>query len=293
MSADARTSPGSRLRARLESGEPTVLPGVWDALSARLAVDAGFAGVFVSGFCVSGSMLAMPDVGLVTQTEMADVARRVCAAVPASLVVVDGDTGYGNPTNVIRTVELWEAAGAAGVFLEDQVWPKRCGHMAGKQVIAVDDWLAKLRAACEHRRHLHVTARTDALAVNGLANAIERAKMSRDAGVDAVFVEAPRSIDDLQAIADALPDVVLVANMVETGRTPLLTPRELGQLGFRLVVSPVTAMFAAVKAVQRVLGILHDRGSLRDDLDALAAFEDFTDLVGLPAIAEQDSRYRS
>jgi 2,3-dimethylmalate lyase len=293
MSAPVLPLPGARLRALLTTGEPTVLPGVWDALSARLAIDAGFAGVFVSGFCVSASMLAMPDVGLVTQTEMAEVARRVCAAVPGALVVVDGDTGYGNPINVIRTVELWEAAGAAGVFLEDQVWPKRCGHMAGKQVIASDDWLAKLRAGCDHRKHLHVTARTDALAVNGLADAIERARRARDTGVDAVFVEAPRSVDDLEAIAGAVPDVVLVANMVETGKTPLLTPQELGQLGLRFVVSPVTAMFAAVHAVQRALAILHDRGSLRDDLDGLVAFEDFTELVGLAAIVEADDRYRS
>ncbi|HWM20491.1 MAG TPA: isocitrate lyase/phosphoenolpyruvate mutase family protein [Ilumatobacteraceae bacterium] len=138
-----------------------------------------------------------------------------------------------------------------------------------------------------------VGARTDALAVNGIGDAIERAKMSRDTGVDAVFIEAPASIDDLEAIAAALPDVVFVANMVETGRTPLPTPRELSQLGFRLVVSPVTAMFAAVQAMQRALTILHARGSLRDDLDALVVFEDFTDLVGLPAIAEEDVRYRS
>jgi 2-methylisocitrate lyase-like PEP mutase family enzyme len=190
-------------------------------------------------------------------------------------------------------VELWEGAGAAGEFLEDQVWPTRCGHKAGKQVIAAADWLAKLRASCDHREHLHVTARTDALAVNGLADAIERAKMSRDTGVDAVFVEAPGSIAELEAIAAALPDVVLVANMVETGKTPLLTPQELGQLGFRLVVSPVTAMFAAVNAVQRALATLRDRGSLRDHLDGLVAFADFTDLVGLAAIAEQDERYRS
>jgi 2-methylisocitrate lyase-like PEP mutase family enzyme len=293
MSAVDLPPPGVRLRARLATDEPIVLPGVWDALSARLAVDAGFGGVFVSGFCVSASMLAMPDVGLVTQTEMADVARRVCAAVPRSLVVVDGDTGYGNAVNVIRTVELWEAAGAAGVFLEDQVWPKRCGHMAGKQVIPVDDWLAKLRAACEHRRHLHVTARTDALAVNGLADAVERAKMARDTGVDAVFIEAPGSIAELEAVAAALPDVTLVANMVETGRTPLLTPQELGQLGFRLVLSPVTALFSVVHAMQQALATLRDRGSLRGHLAGLVSFDDFTDVVGLASIAEQDARYRT
>ena len=293
MSAVDLPPPGVRLRARLATDAPIVLPGVWDALSARLAVDAGFGGVFVSGFCVSASMLAMPDVGLVTQTEMADVARRVCAAVPGSLVVVDGDTGYGNPINVIRTVELWETAGAAGVFLEDQVWPKRCGHMAGKQVIAVDDWLAKLRAACDHRVHLHVTARTDALAVNGLADAIERAKMSRDTGVDAVFIEAPGSIAELEAVAAALPDVTLVANMVETGRTPLLTPQELGQLGFRLVLSPVTALFSVVHAMRHALATLRDRGSLRGHLAGLVSFDDFTDVVALSSIAEQDARYRT
>jgi 2,3-dimethylmalate lyase len=138
-----------------------------------------------------------------------------------------------------------------------------------------------------------VTARTDALAVNGLADAIERAKMSRDTGADAVFIEAPSSIAELEAIAAALPDVPLVANMVETGKTPLLTPQELAQLGFRLVVSPVTAMFSAVHAMQQALATLRDRGSLRDHLAWLASFGDFTDLVGLPSIAEQDARYRS
>src|SRR5688572_3933462 len=154
----------SSLRERLERGESVLMPGVWDPLSAMLAADAGFHTVFLSGFCVSGTLLGKPDVGLLTQTEMAEAARRVCAAVPAIDVVVDADTGYGNETNVARTVELWEAAGAAGLFLEDQIWPKRCGHMEGKQVIERDDWLAKLRAALTHRTALHVTARTDALA---------------------------------------------------------------------------------------------------------------------------------
>ncbi|MGH9134223.1 MAG: isocitrate lyase/PEP mutase family protein [Ilumatobacteraceae bacterium] len=293
MNAADPLRPGDRLRARLATPEPIVVPGVWDALTARLAVDAGFAGVFVSGFCVAASTLAMPDVGLVTQVEMADVARRVCAAVPGSLVVVDADTGYGNAVNVIRTVELWESAGAAGMFLEDQVWPKRCGHMSGKQVVDVDDWLGKLRAACDHREHIHVTARTDALAVNGLDDAIERAKMARDTGADAVFVEAPASVAELEAIASALPDVTLVANMVESGRTPLLTPGELADLGYRFVVAPVAAMFGAVHAMRRVFTILAEHGTLRDDLDHLVTFDDFTELVGLPVIAEIDARYRS
>ncbi|MEI7928273.1 MAG: isocitrate lyase/PEP mutase family protein, partial [Verrucomicrobiales bacterium] len=166
---------GDHLRARLANRNSVLMPGVWDPLSAKLAVEAEFDTVFVSGFCVSATMLGKPDFGFLTQTEMAEVARRVCAAAPNTSVVVDADTGYGGPLNAIRTVELWEQAGAAGMFLEDQVWPKRCGHMPGKQVVPAEDWLAKLRAAVEHRTHLHITARTDARAMNGLDNAIERA----------------------------------------------------------------------------------------------------------------------
>src|SRR4051812_16858070 len=211
---------GDDLRTRLGSGPPVLMPGVWDALSAKLAADAGFETVFLSGFCVSGTQLGLPDYGYLTQMEMGDVAARVCGAAPSTMVVVDADTGYGNALNAIRTVECWEAAGATGMFLEDQVWPKRCGHMAGKHVVARDDWLAKLRASLEHRRHLHLTARTDARAAVSLEEAIERARMARDVGADAVFVEAPESIGELETIAAALPDVVLVANMVEHGRTP-------------------------------------------------------------------------
>jgi 2-methylisocitrate lyase-like PEP mutase family enzyme len=278
--------------ARLARGESVLMPGVWDALSARLAAQAGCSTVFLSGYCVSGTLLGAPDFGLLTQTEMAEVARRVCTANPGLNVVVDADTGYGNPINTIRTVELWEQAGAAGMFLEDQVWPKRCGHMAGKQVIERADWLAKLRAACEHRTALHVTARTDARAAIGLDEAIERAKMARDTGVDALFVEAPESIAELEAVAAALPDVTLVANMVETGRTPLLTPAELAELGFRLIVSPLSLLFSAVRAIQVSLDQLAAEGSLRSHLDRLVDFEGFGQIVGLPAVFEVEQRYR-
>lgn len=277
---------------RLARGESVLMPGVWDALSARLAAQAGCSTVFLSGYCVSGTLLGAPDFGLLTQTEMAEVARRVCSANPGLNVVVDADTGYGNPINTIRTVELWEQAGAAGMFLEDQVWPKRCGHMAGKQVIDRADWLAKLRAACQHRSALHVTARTDARAAIGLDEAIERAKMARDTGVDALFVEAPESIAELEAIAAALPDITLVANMVETGRTPLLTPAELAELGFRLIVSPLSLLFSAVRAIQVSLDQLAAEGSLRSHLDRLVDFEGFGQIVGLPAVFEIEQRYR-
>lgn len=283
---------GDALRRRLAAGESVLMPGVWDALSVRLAAEAGFHTVFLSGYCVSGTLLGRPDFGYLTQAEMAEVARRVCAAAPDTTVVVDADTGYGNPLNTIRTVELWEQAGAAGMFLEDQVWPKRCGHMAGKQVVPRDEWLAKLRAACDHRTHLHVTARTDARAAIGLDEAIERARMARDTGVDALFVEAPESIAELEAIAAALPDVTLVANMVENGKTPLATPAELAELGFRLIVSPLSGLFAAARALRDALRLLRAEGSLRDHLDLLVDFDDFGRVVGLPEAYEMEQRYR-
>ena len=284
---------GDDLRRRLATGEPVLMPGVWDALSVKLAAEAGFETVFLSGYCVAGTQLGLPDYGYLTQGEMAEVARRVCQAAPSTMVVVDGDTGYGNPLNTMRTVALWESAGATGIFLEDQVWPKRCGHMAGKQVVPAQEWLAKLRAACDHRDRLFVTARTDARAAVSLDDAIERARMARDAGVDAVFVEAPESIAELEAISTALPGITLVANMVETGKTPLLTPGELADLGFTLIVSPLTALFAATKALRDSLAILRREGSLRDHLDQLVDFDDFTRVVDLDGHAALDARYRA
>ena len=283
---------GDDLRARLATGEPVLMPGVWDALSARLSADAGFDTVFLSGYCVSGTLLGVPDIGYLTQTEMAEVARRVCNAAPDTMVVVDADTGYGNASSTIRTVELWEAAGATGIFIEDQVWPKRCGHMAGKEVVAAEDWLAKLRAAVDHREHLHVTARTDARAAIGLDEAVDRARRALDVGVDAVFVEAPESVDELEAIAEALPDCVRVANMVEAGRTPLFTPPELHELGFDLIVSPLTSLFTVARAVTDSLAILAGEGSLRDHLDRVVSFDEFNDLVGLDAHQQREARYR-
>lgn len=280
------------LAAELASGSSVLMPGVWDPLSALLAEQAGFTTVFLSGYCVSGTLLGLPDIGLLTQTEMVEVARRVCAAVPGVSVVVDADTGYGNAVNTIRTVDLWEQAGASGIFLEDQVWPKRCGHMAGKQVVERADWLAKLHAALDHRSSLHVVARTDARSAVGFDEALERGRMARDLGADGVFVEAPESVAELEAIAAALPDVTLVANMVETGRTPLLTPSELTDLGFRLVISPVSLLFSSVRAIGATLKHLATDGTMRDRLDELVPFDEFTSLVGVERHREVESRYR-
>lgn len=281
----------THLRSRLDAGETVVLAGVFDCLSARLARAAGHTELFLSGYSTAATLLGVPDFGYLTQTEMADVARRVCAAVPGASVVVDGDTGYGNALNTIRTVELYEHAGAAGIFLEDQVWPKKCGHMAGKQVVAREDWLAKLRAALDHRRDLFVVARTDARAAIGLDEACERARAAAGLGVDAVFVEAPESLEEMEAIAAATPGCVRVANMIEGGRTPLRTPAELHDLGFDLIVSPLTGLLAAHRAMARAYEVLHDRGTLRGDLDLVTSFDDFAPTVDLDRHYALEARY--
>src|SRR3954449_7564599 len=233
---------GDRIRKRLGSGQTVLMPGVWDALSARLVAQAGFEVSFLSGYATAATLLGLPDFGYLTQGEMAEVARRVCAAAPEVAVIVDADTGHGNALNTIRTVELFEGAGGAGIFLEDQVWPKKCGHMAGKRVVPREDWLAKLRAAVDSRDSLFVVARTDARAAVDLAEACARAQAAAELGVDAIFVEAPESLEELEAIAAATPGCVRVANMVEGGRTPLRTPEELHELGFDLIVSPLTGI---------------------------------------------------
>ncbi|TML18038.1 MAG: isocitrate lyase/PEP mutase family protein [Actinobacteria bacterium] len=260
---------GDDLRARLAHGTPVVMPGVWDALSARLVVQAGFDTAFVSGFCVSGTRLGLPDFGYVTQTEMAEAGARIATSAPDLMVLIDADTGYGNALNVIRTVELYESAGAVGLFLEDQVWPKKCGHMAGKQVVPREEWLAKLRAAVESRTHLHITARTDARAAVEFGDAIDRAKAAADVGVDALFVEAPQSIAELEQIARELAPfgLPLVANMIEKGQTPLLTPAELFELGFALIAT-------------------------RDHLSMLVPFDEFGALVDLEGHYAREARYR-
>ncbi len=283
---------GHDLRARLGTGEPVLMPGVWDALSARLADQAGHEVAFLSGYSVSATLLGLPDFGYLTQGEMAEVARRVCRAAPELMVIVDADTGYGNSLNAIRTVELWEAAGATGMFLEDQVWPKKCGHMAGKAVVPVEDWLSKLKAAVAARSHLHITARTDARAAVSLDEAIDRARRALDVGVDAVFVEAPESLAELEQIAEALPDCVRVANMIESGKTPLLTPAELHDLGFDLIVAPLGGLYAAVNALRGIYATLAEKGTLRDDLDGLLSFDEFNALVDLDSHYETEERFR-
>jgi 2,3-dimethylmalate lyase len=276
---------------QLVSTDTVLMPGVYDALTARVAARVGFEVVFISGYSVSAARLGEPDFGLLTGSEMADAARSVCR-VSSAPVIVDADTGYGNPLNVMRTVREFQDAGAAGVFLEDQVWPKKCGHMSGKRVVDTDEHASKIRAACDVRgdRDLFVVARTDARQPLGLEAAIERCLVYREAGADALFVEAPQSVEELERIAAALPRP-LVANMIERGVTPHLTRSQLRDLGFSLVVCPLAALFAAARAVEEVLRELHDRETTAATVDRMLAFDELNALVETEARYADEARY--
>jgi len=276
----------------LNQSHPVVGPGIWDALSAKLAERAGFELAFLSGYGLSASLLGEPDFGLITQTQMTEATARICAAV-AIPVIVDIDTGYGGPFNVERTIKTLVNAGAAGCFLEDQEFPKRCGHMEQKRVIAVEDYLPKLTAALQARGNarFHVTARTDAAAVHGIDEAIRRAKVYRDAGADAVFVEAPRSIEDLQRIRAEVRDVTLVANMVEQGKTPILPVKELGELGFGLIAVPVAGLLATSFALTRLLTTLKHDGTTEAELPRMNTFHELNSLLGLDELYARENKW--
>jgi methylisocitrate lyase len=282
---------GAQRIRELVASDTVLMPGVYDALTARIAAQVGFDIVFISGYSVSATRLGEPDFGFVTQSEMAEAARAVCR-VSRAPVIVDADTGYGNALNVMRTVRDLQDAGASGVFLEDQVWPKKCGHMAGKRVVEAEEHAAKLRAAVDARgeRDLFVVARTDARQPLGLEAAIERCLTYKEAGADALFVEAPQSVEELERIAEALPPP-LVANMIERGVTPHLSRAELRELGFALIVCPLAGLFAAAKAVRDVLSELRERETTAGVLDRLLAFDDFNALVELEARYADEARY--
>src|SRR5262245_9631948 len=270
------------LHALLATGKPVAGPGVWDVLSATLAARAGCRTVFLSGYCLSATRLGEPDIGLLTATEVVDTARRIARAVEVPLVV-DIDTGYGNVFNVERTVGELLQVGAAGCFLEDQVWPKRCGHMRGKRVVPLEEYLPKLRAALRlaDGTGFHVTARTDARGVDGLDEAIRRARAFADVGAHAVFVEAPGSVEEMATIRGALPrEVVLVANMVEGGRTPLRTIDALAGAGYRLIVFPVGGLLAQTHALERVYAALVRDGTTAAEATRMLTFDDMNALLG-------------
>lgn len=271
----------------------TLSVGIWDALSAKLAERAGFELLFVSGFAVAGTQLGEPDFGLLTQTEVLEAARRIVRAVRVP-VIVDGDTGHGGPLNVQRIIRELVEIGAAGMLLEDQVWPKRCGHMQGKEVIRAEEHVQKIRAAVEARAGASFTilGRTDARAPLGLDEAIRRGRMYREAGADLIFIEAPQSRDEIARIGREVPGP-LMANMVEGGRTPILGQAELRELGFEYVVYPLTGLLAASRAMERAFAELVKTGVSADDATSKMGFDEFTGIVGLDEKYETASRFKA
>lgn len=287
-----RTPAASRLFELLQQRPPVVGPGIYDVVSARMAEKAGFPMAFLSGYGLSASLLGEPDFGVLSGTQMLDAASRICPAVGIP-IVVDIDTGWGSAFNVERAVESLVRQGAAGCFLEDQVWPKRCGHMEGKRVVDVEEYLPKLRAALAARGStpFHVTARTDARGVLGIDEAIRRACLYRDAGADAVFVEAPLSVAELQRIRREVSDVTLVANMLEQGKTPIVSVNELEQLGYSLVAVPVAGLFAAARALEEVFTVLARDGSTRAVSERQWGFGQMNEFLGLPERYEREKAW--
>jgi len=281
------------LRKLIEDEEILMIPVAHDALCARIAEQSGFKAVFTAGYANSAALLGKPDVSLLTLTEMVDVASRIADAVDIP-VFADGDTGHGNVTNVIRTVNLFEKAGVAGLFIEDQVSPKRCGHLAGKQVVSPEEMLSKLRAALDARSDpdFVIMARTDALAVNGIDDAIHRAKLYREAGADLIFVEAPESVEQMRRIIREVK-APHMANMLPGGKTPMLTAKELQEIGYSVVAYATACTYTITKAVRDLFETLHQTGTTAGLEDRMVKFDEFNRLVGLEEIRKKEEDIRS
>ncbi|AWJ92797.1 carboxyvinyl-carboxyphosphonate phosphorylmutase (plasmid) [Azospirillum baldaniorum] len=287
------TTPAQRLKTALEAPGLHLMPCCFDALSARLIEQAGFRVSLMSGFAVSATRLGMPDTGLISFAEMLDQLRNVCQAAPGLLVIGDGDTGYGNAMNVQRTVRDYARAGAAAVLIEDQVSPKRCGHTKGKQVVGRAEARMKIRAAVDAARSgandILILARTDARAVHGFDAALERCQDFVEEGADIIFMEAPHDETEMAAFCAGI-DRPAMANMVRGGQTPMLPPRELEALGFKLAAYPLTLMSAAIDAMRAALAAVADGQESRV---AQADFEALKSLVGFPDYYEREQAYRA
>ncbi|MBW4683023.1 MAG: oxaloacetate decarboxylase [Microcoleus vaginatus WJT46-NPBG5] len=285
-------SQAQKLRQILEQPGILTLPGIYDCIGAQMVEQLGFEVVFTSGFGIAGSTLGRPDYGLLTGTEMLYSVGRIAQSISIPLVA-DIDTGYGNPLNVIRTVTDIVQLGVAGILLEDQEWPKKCGHMEGKRVISAEEHVEKIKAAVHARGDsgLVIIGRTDARAPLGLEEAIRRGRAYYEAGADIIFIEAPQSIEDLKAIASAFPDVPLFANMIEGGKTPLLTAEELQQLGYKIVVFPLAGLFAATKAMANCFRHLKEHGTTAGFED-LVNFQEFEQIIGVPKYRQLEQQFK-
>jgi 2-methylisocitrate lyase-like PEP mutase family enzyme len=285
-------SPAQRLRAILSEPRLQVMPGCFDALSAKLIAAAGYKLAFVSGFAVSAVRLGLPDTGLISFAEMLDTVRGCCGAVPDLPIIADGDTGYGNALNVQRTVIEYARAGAAAVMIEDQVSPKKCGHTRGKQVISREEARMKIRAAVEARADadILILARTDARAVYGPQEALARCRDFEAEGADIIFFEAPESEEEMRTFCGAIAKPCM-ANMVPGGKTPILPPAELERLGYRLAVYPVMLLSAAIAAMQSTLVALQPGATVPPP--PAVSFAQLQEIVGFPAYWERETRYRA
>ena len=284
----------AKLRSRLKRRPIVVAPGVYDAFTALVAEQSGFTTLYVSGAAISYTRLGRPDIGLVSMSEVVEIVGVMRDRVGAELIV-DADTGYGNALNVGRTIRLLERAGASAIQIEDQDFPKRCGHLDGKVLIPTAEMVGKIKAAVDARRSREtlVIARTDAIAVEGFERAIERAALYRDAGADVLFVEAPKTRPELKRIPPALGGVPVMANMVEGGKTPTLSAAELEAMGFALVIFPGGIVRALARMAREYYASLAARGTSEPFRSRMLDFTSLNELIGTPEMLALGKRYES
>jgi methylisocitrate lyase len=272
--------------------KPLVIPGVYDAIGAKIVEKVGFEAMFQTGYGTSATLLGMPDYGFIGSTETVDNARRICHAVSVP-VIVDADTGYGNALTVDKLVRELETAGASGIFLEDQKWPKRCGHMKGKEVIPKDEYAEKLQAALDARsdKDFIIVARTDARATEGLDKAIERGLFYKKIGADAIFIEAPKTIQEMQKIGNSI-NAPLVANMIEGGATPISSKSKLHSMGFKIILYPLSVLFSNTFATFQTLKELKKFGITKKSKKKMVNFDQFNEIVELSKYTKLEKRYK-
>ena len=281
----------TRLKELILAPDILIMPGAHDSLVARIIEKVGFQAVTLGGYPATAGLLGKPDVSLLTMSEMVEYTHRICEAVDIP-VFTDGDTGYGNVTNVFRTVKEMEHAGVAGMFIEDQVFPKRCGHMEGKQVISTEEMVGKIRAALDARTDpdFVIMARTDALAVHGIEEAIHRGNVYRETGADLIFVEALQSVEEMGRINREI-DAPTMASNIEGGKSPLLSAKELEEIGFNVVVFPISSTYCIAKTAMDLMKELKEKGTTKSFVDRMITFSHFNSLVGLEEIRNREESY--
>jgi 2,3-dimethylmalate lyase len=281
-----------KISSMIKSKKPLVIPGVYDAIGAKIAEKVGFDAMFQTGYGTSATLFGMPDYGFIGATETVDNARRISNAISVPLIV-DSDTGYGNALSVWKLVKELESAGAAGIFLEDQKWPKRCGHMQGKEVIPQEEYTEKLGAAIDARENKDfiIVARTDARATEGLDKAIERGLQNKKTGADAIFIEAPRTLNEMKKIGKEIKSP-LVANMIEGGATPMNSAQTLNKIGFNIVLYPLSVLFANTFATMNILQELKTKGTTSRYKQKVVNFDQFNSLVELDKFRKMETKYK-